>query len=114
MSNVREKIARETEKTSESIRKKHRALKTDSRYPIKIREPRDFASSLGLLSLKYVEPILRGHNESGIDHVYGAYLDKDGLILGNKRFDVDDADNIIIDSVRYAAQWGQNGFARTN
>ncbi|KYN01983.1 hypothetical protein ALC62_07200 [Cyphomyrmex costatus] len=61
---------------------------------------------MGPLSLKYVEPILRGHNESGMDRVYGAYLDKDGLMLGSKRFDVDDVDNIIIDGVRYAGTPG--------
>ncbi len=33
--------------------------------------------------------------------VYGVYLHKDGLMFGNKRFDVDHADNIIMDSVRY-------------
>ncbi|KYN35110.1 hypothetical protein ALC56_10580 [Trachymyrmex septentrionalis] len=51
-----------------------------------------------------VEAVLRGaqDKESGIDHVYGVYLHKDGLMFGNKRFDVDDADNIIVDGVRYA------------
>jgi len=33
--------------------------------------------------------------------VYGVYLHKDGLIFGNKCFDVDEADNIIIDGIRY-------------
>jgi len=33
--------------------------------------------------------------------VYGVYLHKDGLMFGNKRFNVDDADNIIIDGIRY-------------
>ncbi|KAG5347391.1 CEC1 protein, partial [Acromyrmex charruanus] len=37
--------------------------------------------------------------ESSIDHEYGVYLHKDGLMFGNKRFDVDNADNIIIDGV---------------
>ena len=32
--------------------------------------------------------------------MYGIYLHKDGLMFDNKRFDMDDADNIIID-VRY-------------
>ncbi|KYN17057.1 hypothetical protein ALC57_10670 [Trachymyrmex cornetzi] len=41
-----------------------------------------------------------------IDYVYGVYLHKDGLMFGNKRFDVDDADNIIIDDVRYAGTTG--------
>ncbi|KYN50252.1 hypothetical protein ALC62_06657, partial [Cyphomyrmex costatus] len=60
----------------------------------------------GPLSLRYVEPVLRGLNDSGMDRVYGAYLDKDGLMLGSKRFDVDNEDNIIIDGVRYAGTPG--------
>ncbi|KYM90759.1 hypothetical protein ALC53_01753, partial [Atta colombica] len=39
--------------------------------------------------------------KSDVDYVYGVYLHKDGLMFGNKRFDMDDANNIIIDSVRY-------------
>ncbi|KYM93941.1 hypothetical protein ALC62_15448 [Cyphomyrmex costatus] len=56
--------------------------------------------------LRYVEPVLRGHNDSGMNRVYGAYLDKDGLMLGSKRFDVDNEDNIIIDGVRHAGTPG--------
>ena len=55
------------------------------------------------LDQKYVEAVLRGTRDkqkSDVDYVYGVYLHKDGLMFGNKRFDVDDADNIIIDSVR--------------
>jgi len=29
------------------------------------------------------------------------YFDKDGIMFGNKRFNVDNANNIIIDGVRY-------------
>ncbi|EGI59628.1 hypothetical protein G5I_12220 [Acromyrmex echinatior] len=62
---------------------------------------------LGPLGQKYVEAVLRGvqDKESGIDHVYGV-LHKNGLMFGNKRFDVDDTDNIIIDGVRYAGTPG--------
>ncbi|KYN44966.1 hypothetical protein ALC56_00618 [Trachymyrmex septentrionalis] len=65
-------------------------------------------AGLGPLGQKYVEAVLRGarDKESGIDRVYGVYLHKDGLMFGNKRFDVDDADNIIIDGVRYAGTPG--------
>jgi len=38
--------------------------------------------------------------------VYGVYLHKDELMFGNKRFDVDDSDNIIINGVRYAGTPG--------
>ncbi|KYN21872.1 hypothetical protein ALC57_05766 [Trachymyrmex cornetzi] len=65
-------------------------------------------ASLGPLGQKYVEAVLRGaqDKESGIDHVYGVYLHKDGLMFDNKRFDVDDEDNIIIDVIRYAGTPG--------
>jgi len=36
-----------------------------------------------------------------IDHVYGVYFDKNEMRLGNKRFDIDNDDSIIIDRVRY-------------
>ncbi|KYN21165.1 hypothetical protein ALC57_06466 [Trachymyrmex cornetzi] len=54
--------------------------------------------------VRWVKSMSRGaqDKESDIDHVYGVYLHKDGLMFCNKRFDVDDADNIIIDGVRYA------------
>jgi len=41
-----------------------------------------------------------------MDRTYGVYLDKDGMMFGSKRFDVDKVDNIIIDSVRYAGTTG--------
>jgi len=59
---------------------------------------------LGPLGQKYVETIprrTRDKQKSDVDYVYGVYLHKDGLMFGNKRFDVDDADNIIIDGVRF-------------
>jgi len=60
---------------------------------------------LGPLSQKYIGAILTGDRESDVDHTYGVYLDKDGM-LGSKRFDVDKADNIIIDGVRYVGTLG--------
>jgi len=59
---------------------------------------------LGPLGQKYVETILRGTRDkkkSDVDYMYDVYLHKDGLMFCNKRFDVDDADNIIINGVRY-------------
>ncbi|KMQ83996.1 hypothetical protein RF55_18624, partial [Lasius niger] len=41
-----------------------------------------------------------------IDHVYGVYFDKDEMLLGNKRFDIDKDDSIIIDKVRYIGTLG--------
>jgi len=39
--------------------------------------------------------------------VYGVRLDKDGImLLGSKKFNVDNSDHIIIDGVRYAGTPG--------
>ena len=54
---------------------------------------------LGPLGQKYIGAVLRG--EKGIDNVYGVYLGRDGMMLGSKRFDVDNSDNIIVDGMRY-------------
>jgi len=48
---------------------------------------------LGTMSQKYVGAILTGDRESDMDRMYGVYLDKDGIMFGNKRFDVDKEDN---------------------
>ena len=65
-------------------------------------------TGVGPLNQKYIEIILREARgkKSDID-VYGVYLHKYGLMFGNKLFDVDEADNIIIDNVRYT---GTRGF----
>jgi len=54
-----------------------------------------------VLSQNYVGAILTDDRESDMDRMYGVYLDKDGMMFGSKWFDVDKADNIIIDGVRY-------------
>ncbi|KYN29287.1 hypothetical protein ALC57_01276, partial [Trachymyrmex cornetzi] len=164
MTNVREreKIAREIEKTSESIRKKHRALKTgrieedmalNKHFkpliePLQLfvdnpgkratkRESRDEDAASALKRVKKKEEEKEEEKEGEeasetfecfatprkfddrshdrvqpmgdkrkSDYVYGVYLHRDGLMFGNKRFNVDDADDIIIDDVRYAGTPG--------
>lgn len=59
---------------------------------------------LGPLSQKYIGDVLSGNQDSDI--VYGVYFDKDEMMLGNKRFDVDNTDNILIDGVRYIGTHG--------
>jgi len=62
-------------------------------------------AGLDPLGQNYIETVLKGARDkqkSGINYVCGVYLHKDGLIFDNKRFDVDDTDNIIIDGIRYA------------
>ncbi|KMQ83363.1 hypothetical protein RF55_20240, partial [Lasius niger] len=55
----------------------------------------------GPLGQKYMGALLGGDRNKKIDHVYGVYFDKNEMRLGNKRFDIDKDDTIIIDNVRY-------------
>ncbi|KYN06851.1 hypothetical protein ALC62_02234 [Cyphomyrmex costatus] len=58
-------------------------------------------NQLGPLGQKYVNMLLSGDREKAIDHVYGVYLNENGTMLGDKRFDVDTNDFVIIDGVKY-------------
>ncbi|KMQ85375.1 hypothetical protein RF55_16132, partial [Lasius niger] len=55
----------------------------------------------GPLGQQYMGTLLGGDEKKEIDHVYGVYFDKNEMRLGNKRFDVDMYDSIIIDKVKY-------------
>jgi len=58
---------------------------------------------LSQLGQKYIGDFLSGDGKNKIiDTVHGIRLDKDGIMLGSKKFDVDSSDHIIIDDVRYA------------
>jgi len=59
---------------------------------------------LSPLGQEYIGEFLSdGGKNKIIDTVYGVRLDKDGIMmLGSKKFDVDNSDHIIIDGVRYA------------
>ncbi|XP_077275574.1 uncharacterized protein LOC143904632 [Temnothorax americanus] len=83
------------------------SLVTSVRQQLQTSEGREtLRDHLGPLSQKYIGAVLSGDQESGIDIVYGVYFSNDGMMLGNKRFDVDNADNIIIDDIRYAGTRG--------
>ncbi|KYN50170.1 hypothetical protein ALC62_01046 [Cyphomyrmex costatus] len=49
----------------------------------------------------YINALLSGDKRNEIDHVYGVYFDENGTMLGDKKFDVDTDDTIIIDGNRY-------------
>ncbi|KYN00583.1 hypothetical protein ALC62_08642 [Cyphomyrmex costatus] len=49
---------------------------------------------------------LYGDREKAIDHVYGVYLSENGTMLGDKQFDVDTNDFVIIDGVKYEGTSG--------
>ncbi|XP_071573132.1 uncharacterized protein [Temnothorax nylanderi] len=83
------------------------SLVTSVRQQLQTSEGREtLRDYLSPLSQKYVGAVLSGDQESGIDTVYGVYFSNDGIMLGNKRFDVDNADNKIIDGIRYAGTRG--------
>ncbi|KYN13277.1 hypothetical protein ALC57_14540 [Trachymyrmex cornetzi] len=58
-------------------------------------------SQLGPLGQVYVNTLLIGNARNEIDLVYGVYFDENGTMLGNKKFDVNTDDTIIIDGERY-------------
>jgi hypothetical protein len=49
---------------------------------------------------------LSGDKKNRIDQVYGVYFNDEGTLLGDKRFDIDKNDNIIVDGVTYAGTPG--------
>jgi len=84
------------------------SLVTSVRNQLQTREGLEtLRDQLGPLGQKYIGAILSDDRQGGIDRVYGVHLGKDGMMMfGNKRFDVDNADNIIIDGVRYVGTPG--------
>jgi len=58
-------------------------------------------SQLGRLGRKYVGALLSGEKKTENDHVYGVYLGESGTMLGDKRFDVESDDSMIIDGIKY-------------
>jgi hypothetical protein len=63
-------------------------------------------SQLGSLGQKYIGQLLGDGDGTAIDKVFGVYFDKDGTKLGDKRFDIDRDDSVIIDNVRYVGTPG--------
>ncbi|KYN04516.1 hypothetical protein ALC62_04616 [Cyphomyrmex costatus] len=87
-----EKIAMEIVKTSDSIRKKYRALKT-GKMEEEIALERHFK--------RYLKAVLSGKKAANIDVVYGVYFSDEGTMLGDKRITLSKNDDIIIDGKRY-------------
>lgn len=50
--------------------------------------------------------MLRGNVPSRRYHVFGARLEKNGLVVGNKELKVDEADSIIVGGKRYPTSIG--------
>jgi hypothetical protein len=58
-------------------------------------------SQLGPLGRKYMDLLFGNDRQNEVDYVYGVYFGKDSTMLGDKRFDIDRDDSLIIDKVRY-------------
>lgn len=61
---------------------------------------------LGPLGQKYVGAILSQDKNNSMDYVYGVKFCNEGMMLGDKIFDVDKDDNIIIGGIRYVGTPG--------
>ncbi|XP_011858311.1 PREDICTED: uncharacterized protein LOC105555879 [Vollenhovia emeryi] len=83
------------------------SLETSARETLQTAQGHDLLhSQLGPLGQKYIGDLLGGENKNANDHVYGVYVSKDGTKLGDKRFDVDKDDAMIIDGTRYVGTPG--------
>lgn len=63
-------------------------------------------SRLGPLAQKYVVAIMSQDKNSQMDYVYGVKFTDKGMMLGDKYFDVDKNDNILINGTKYVGTPG--------
>ena len=63
-------------------------------------------SQLGPLGRRYVSALFSGDKKSEIDIVYGVYVSENRTMLGDKQFDLEADDSMIIDGIRYAGTPG--------
>ncbi|KYM96988.1 hypothetical protein ALC62_12366 [Cyphomyrmex costatus] len=83
------------------------SLETSVREVLRTPQGRDrLNSQLGPLGHIYINALLSGDKRNEIDNVYGVYFDENGTMLGDKKFDVDTDDTIIIDGNRYKGTRG--------
>jgi hypothetical protein len=83
------------------------SLETSVREAVQTREGREaLFGQLGPLGRKYIGQLLGDGDVTAIDDVYGVYFAEDGTKLGDKKFDIDRDDSIIIDKVRYTGTPG--------
>ncbi|KMQ88246.1 hypothetical protein RF55_12298 [Lasius niger] len=76
------------------------SLETSVRNVLQTPESQEMLQEhLGSLGQKYMGTLLGDNKKNEIDHVYGINFDKDKMLLGNKRFDIDKDDSIIIDKI---------------
>ena len=68
-------------------------------------DPEELYGKMGPMGQKYVGALLSGDTKY-IDNVYGVYFTDAGTFLGDKAFDIDGYDNLIIDGVKYKSTRG--------
>lgn len=61
---------------------------------------------LGPLAQKYLSTIMSQDKNADMDYVYGVKFCNEGMMLGDKVFDVDKNDNILIDGLKYVGTPG--------
>lgn len=83
-------------------------LETTVRESMRSRRSRDaLHSQLGPLGQKYMDLFLGQDRKREIDHSNGIYFGDDGrLMLGDKQFDLEKDDAILVDNVRYRGTRG--------
>lgn len=65
-----------------------------------------FRDHFGPLAQKYIGAIMSVDKNKSMDYVYGVKFTSEGMMLGDKSFDVDKEDNIIIDGIKYTGTEG--------
>ena len=70
------------------------------------KDPGALYGQMGTLGQEYIGALLSGDRKSAIDTVYGVYFNDAGTFLGDKAFDIDGDDNLIVDGVKYAGTPG--------
>jgi len=63
-------------------------------------QTRQVREELHELGQKYINMLLDGDREKEIDHVYDVYLNENGTMLGDKQFDLDTSDLVIVNGVK--------------
>ena len=61
---------------------------------------------MGPFGREYIGEFFSGGKRSKIDNVYGIYFNDEGTFLGDKPFDIDGDDNIIVGETKYAGTPG--------
>ena len=83
------------------------SLATSVRQQLQTSEGQEtFRNHFGPLGQKYMSAILSSDKDTSMDYVYGVYFGNSGTMLGDKAFDIDKYDNIIINGVKYRGTAG--------